>query len=71
MNTNPESLLEELFGSVSALAPETSVKLNPISTSSTELSKLIENNINGLLQKGELTPLEVTLLGSLLQTRRY
>lgn len=71
MKANPEDFLEEFLGSMSTLATETSVKLNPIRTSPTELSKLIEDNVNGLLQKEELTQLEVALLAALLQTRRY
>lgn len=69
MSNNPETLLDEMLGSLTSATKSEPVKLAPLK----ELQKhnsvtyLVEHNIRYFLCKEELTLEEISLLGPLLQ----
>lgn len=69
MSNNPETLLDEMLGSLTSATKSEPVKLASITSTEkrNSIDYLVERNIRYFLCKEELTLEEISLLGPLLQ----
>lgn len=62
--------LDDMFGSLSAIAGKDAAKIEAADSSQVVMNKLINDHIYGLLSLDELSPGQVNVLTALLQSRR-
>jgi hypothetical protein len=70
MSINPETLLDEMLGSLTTATKTEPVQLAPVKNADTKtIAFLVDENIHYLLCKKEITLEEISLLTALVQWR--